>query len=121
MLDELEAMDAKRLSLPMARDKRLLKLMQPLLEAPTEERSFEQLAADSGASVRTLARLFKKETGLPFSEWRTQLRLLQAIEQLEQGQSVNEIALSLGYSTASAFIAMFRRKTGVSPGIYGKS
>lgn len=118
MLDELAAMTPSRFCLPMARDRRLLRVMRPLIEDPAGESSLETLASDSGASIRTLARLFRTETGLSFREWRRQLRLLQAIERLEQGCSVGEVALDLGYSTPSAFIAMFRRTLGVSPGRY---
>jgi AraC-like DNA-binding protein len=34
---------------------------------------------------------------------------------LEAGRSVEAIGLELGYSSASAFIAMFRRMTGTTP------
>jgi AraC-like DNA-binding protein len=118
MLDELGQMEPSRFHIPMSEDRRLLRVMQPLIEDPASESSFEELASDAGASLRTLARLFKRETGLSFREWRRRLRLLQAIERLEQGGSVGEIAYDLGYSTPSAFIAMFRRTLGVPPGQY---
>jgi AraC-like DNA-binding protein len=34
---------------------------------------------------------------------------------LEAGRSVEAVALDLGYSSASAFIAMFKRLVGVTP------
>jgi AraC-like DNA-binding protein len=37
---------------------------------------------------------------------------------LEDGETVENIAHDLGYSTASAFIAMFRRLMGVTPDDY---
>lgn len=118
MLDELREMKPNRFHVPMAKDRRLLRVMQQLIEDPGNESRLDEFAANAGASVRTLARLFTRETGLSFSAWRRRLRLLQAIERLEQGCSVSEIALDLGYSTPSAFIAMFRRTLGVSPGQY---
>lgn len=118
MLDELKEMKPNRFHVPMAKDRRLLRVMQQLIEDPGNESRLDEFAANAGASVRTLARLFTRETGLSFSAWRRRLRLLQAIERLEQGCSVSEIALDLGYSTPSAFIAMFRRTLGVSPGQY---
>ncbi|HIM37390.1 MAG TPA: AraC family transcriptional regulator [Dehalococcoidia bacterium] len=35
-----------------------------------------------------------------------------------EGHTVTETALSVGYETTSAFIAMFRRSLGVTPGQY---
>lgn len=55
---------------------------------------------------------------MTFHEWRTQLRLLEAVDRLSQGQQVTDIATELGYKSPSAFIAMFRRSLGVSPGHY---
>ena len=71
-----------------------------------------------GASERTLARLFREETHLSFSEWRQQIRLLEAVCNLARGVTVSKLAHELGYASASAFIAMFRKKLGVSPQRY---
>ena len=71
-----------------------------------------------GASERTLARLFREETHLSFSEWRQQIRLLEAVCNLARGVAVSTLAHELGYASASAFIAMFRKKLGVSPQRY---
>lgn len=71
-----------------------------------------------GASERTLARLFREETQLSFSEWRQQIRLLEAVCNLARGVAVSTLANDLGYASASAFIAMFRKKLGVSPQRY---
>lgn len=120
MLDELASLGAAPLQLPMAADKRLRRLMDQLLEQPSEERGIEELALDCGASSRTLARLFRTETGMTFGEWRNKLRLLAAIERLGQGQSVTSVALDMGYHSPSAFIAMFRRTLGVPPSRYMK-
>ncbi len=43
------------------------------------------------------------------------MRYLLAIDALEAGLSVQQIAYDLGYSTPSAFIAMFQREAGTSP------
>ena len=42
---------------------------------------------------------------MSLGEWRQRLRFLCAIDRLEAGQPVQQIAFDLGYSTASAFIA----------------
>lgn len=118
MLDELAEMQPASLSLPMANDKRVRQIMDLLLHDPADTRSLGQLSKHVGASERTIARLFNKEVGMTFTEWRSQLRLLEAIEQLEQKKPVTQIAMNLGYQSPSAFIAMFNRKLGKSPKQY---
>lgn len=121
MLDEFGSLEAAPLQLPLASDKRLRRVMDLLLEEPAEDRGIGELAALCGASSRTLARLFSKETGMTFAEWRKQLRLLEAIDRLGRGQTVTQVALDMGYRSSSAFIAMFRRSLGAPPGLYLKS
>jgi AraC-like DNA-binding protein len=44
--------------------------------------------------------------------------LTEALDRLGQGQALTRVALELGYSSSSTFIAMFRRTVGVPPGQY---
>jgi AraC-like DNA-binding protein len=118
ILDLLQELQPAPLYLPMGRDKRLLQIMDSLSADPADERSLDDWADISGASARTLARLFIRETGMNFGDWRKQLRLLEAIDRLGQGHSVTRVAIELGYKSSSAFIAMFRKSLGVSPGAY---
>ena len=78
----------------------------------------KQVRKTAGCSKRTLERLFLYETGLTFGKWRQQMRLLHALRLLAAGQSVTTVALDVGYDTPSAFIAMFRRNLGATPGRY---
>jgi AraC-like DNA-binding protein len=118
MLDELGTLTPAPLHLPLACDKRLRRIMDLLLANPADGRTLDEFADQCAASSRTLERLFRRQTGMTFHEWRKQLRLLEAIDLLGQGQSVTSVALDLGYSSPSAFIAMFRRSLGVCPGKY---
>jgi AraC-like DNA-binding protein len=70
------------------------------------------------ASERRLSRRFVEETGLTFTEWRTQARLIAALPLLADGAAVANVALGVGYSTPSAFIAAFHRGFGVTPRAY---
>ena len=54
-------------------------------------------------------------------KWRQQLRLMQAMRLLADGAKVTHAALEAGYSTASAFIAMFGRALGTTPANYFRS
>lgn len=118
ILDELRRLPAVPLGLPMPQDARLLRLCEALLEQPGSRLSLEDWAARSGASPRTLARLFQQETGLSFRRWRERARLADAVARLASGEPVAQVAARLGYDSASAFTAMFRRSLGVPPQRY---
>lgn len=55
---------------------------------------------------------------MSFVQWRNRVRLLRALVWLKEDRPVHDIALALGYGTASAFIAMFRKQIGFSPQRY---
>ncbi|MGE4544295.1 MAG: helix-turn-helix transcriptional regulator [Pedobacter sp.] len=120
VLDELRQAPVTPLHLPMAQDRRLLRVMEALLENPADKRDLEQWGVVAGASGRTLARLFVTETGLTFGAWRKRLLLQEAIKRLDQGQQVTRIAYDLGYQSLSAFVGMFRRIMGAPPGKYAR-
>ena len=118
ILDELAASKAESLGLPAPEDARLLRITDALARDLSDSRRLEQWAEWAGLSPRTLSRRFVAETGLSFAQWRTQARLLRALERVADGVSVTAIAFELGYDNVSAFIDMFRRATGTTPGRY---
>ncbi|HKV00318.1 MAG TPA: helix-turn-helix transcriptional regulator [Vineibacter sp.] len=118
ILDEIAALPSLALDLPMPRDARLLTLCHRLRVEPGDSRTLDDWARAAGASARTLARLFLKETGLSFADWRQQARLLAAMARLAEGQPITRIALDLGYDSPSAFAAMFKRSLGTPPSRY---
>lgn len=120
IIDELSCLEAAPLSLPAGDDPRLKRVTARLLARPDDQAGLEELARFAGAGPRTLERLFRRETGLRFSEWRSRLRLMEAVNHLSRGKSSSEIAGLLGYSGASAFVAAFRRAFGMPPQSYLK-
>jgi AraC-like DNA-binding protein len=118
LLEQVAALPLAPLYLPQPKDRRLRIVAAALHADPTLNDTLEQWAPRVGASARTLARLFIKETKLSFALWRRQLRLLAALEALAHGRSVTAAALDVGYQDTSAFVAMFRRALGVTPGRY---
>ena len=46
---------------------------------------------------------------MPLIEWKAKLKVLKAMNRLESGDSVEVIALKLGYFCSSVFIVMFKR------------
>jgi AraC-like DNA-binding protein len=118
ILDEIRALPALPLHLPWPADARLRRVCEALRDDPAEGRTLADWARISGASARTLARLFRKETGMSFGGWRQQARLLEALGRLAAGAAVTNVALDLGYQSPSAFTSMFRRALGASPTRY---
>ena len=115
ILSELARAAAVPLSVPLPRDPRLAALCRALLDDPAASETLEDWAERVGASARTLARLFQRETGMSFIAWRQQARLAEAMGRLAKGEPVARIAEGLGYSSASAFTAMFHRALGATP------
>jgi AraC-like DNA-binding protein len=103
-----------RIALPDASDRRLEALCRAVIDNPSIAISFEQHAASVGASVRTLARLFTRELGVGFAEWRRQVQLAVAVSWLAEGRPVSSVARSLGFQPSS-FSDMFRRELGAPP------
>ena len=118
LVGELTELPVAPLSLPEPGDPRLQRACAAMRERPGDATSLAQLARASGASARTLMRLFPAETGLTFRAWQRQLRLLVALEELAEGRQVTAVALDLGYATPSAFIAAFRHALGSTPARY---
>ncbi|MNT78415.1 HTH-type transcriptional repressor of iron proteins A [compost metagenome] len=88
---------------------------------PGDNRPLAQWAEQIHVSERTLARQCVRELGMSFGEWRQRLRFLASIEALDSPRSIQEIAFDMGYSTASAFIAMFQRQAGCTPEHYRRT
>ena len=118
LVDQLLEVPALPLSLPQPRDPRARRVADELVASPAGQATLAELARGSGASPRTLERLFLRETGLSFGRWRQRARVLHALRRLAAGQPVTTVALDVGYDSTSAFIAMFRRELGTTPGRY---
>jgi AraC-like DNA-binding protein len=118
ILDQVETLEIAPLHLPLPRHPRLAPILDALLLHPQDDRDLDTWGRQLGASGRTLARLFQRETGMTFRAWRQQARLLAALSRLAAREPVSTVALDLGYDSLSAFIAMFRRATGTTPGRY---
>jgi AraC-like DNA-binding protein/quercetin dioxygenase-like cupin family protein len=117
LLDLLAVAEVEQLRLQMPRDPRALRAAQRMLEEPSE-RAARAAVTGSGASRRTLERLFMSETGLSLGAWRRRMCILHSLRALAAGESVTEAALQAGYASTSAFIAIFRRELGTTPGVF---
>lgn len=113
--DEILDAEYDDLHLPAPQDERLRILTQLMVENPADSRSLEQWATTVNLAQRTLIRKFRAETGMSLVAWRQRARVIQAIKLLSNGESVTNVALTVGYDSLSAFISVFKQITGVSP------
>jgi AraC-like DNA-binding protein/mannose-6-phosphate isomerase-like protein (cupin superfamily) len=118
LLDQLSALPTIPLQLPWPTDARAQRAGAWVREHLDDPAPTRLVAKRAALSVRTLERLFQKETGLTFGKWRQQLRLLHALRLLAAGRPVTAVALDVGYESPSAFIVMFKRTLGVTPHRY---
>jgi AraC-like DNA-binding protein/quercetin dioxygenase-like cupin family protein len=118
LLDLLASAKTVPLNLPLPADPRARGFARRLLAEPGDTATLAELARGSGASLRTLQRLFLKEAGLPLETWRARARMQQGVVSLSAGAPVTQAALDAGYQSASAFIAAFKRTFGTTPARY---
>ncbi len=115
LLDELHALPVLPLHLPQPADPRLQTICAQLQREPHDVSTLADWAERLGVDVKTIQRLFARDTGMTFGQWRQQVRLLNGLERLAQGEKVLDVALALGYDSPSAFAAMFKRQFGQTP------
>jgi AraC-like DNA-binding protein len=99
-------------------DLRLRDIAAILADDPAGGRTLAELGRAVGASQRTLSRLFRRDTGMTFPQWRAQLRLQHAMPLLATGSTVTGAATATGYAHTSAFIAAFRDAFSTTPAVY---
>lgn len=118
LLDQLRVSAQQPLHLPTPSTPLLRALCDILRADPSDGRTLAELGRVVGASDRTLSRLFRSDLGMTFPQWRTQLRLHRALVLLADDTPVTRVANLCGWSSTSAFIDVFRRAFGHTPGTH---
>ena len=121
LVHELNISKSSPFCLQTYENKTFQKITDMIIKAPHEKRSLAYLANHFGMSERTLSRLFKKETGMTYSQWKNRLYLMLSFRALLEGTSVTNIAYDLGYETSSSFIYQFKKTLGVTPKVFLKN
>ncbi len=116
LFEEIEEMPASTLTLPLPKDPRLKKVTDSLLGNPSQRLSLAQWGAQVGATERTLARLFRKDTGLRYTEWHNRMLLAVAWQGLASGATNEQLSMMLGFSSGDSFGHWFRRVADSCPG-----
>lgn len=101
-----------RLSWYAARVERAKSLMEAEYGEPL---TLSRLARDAGMSLFHFARVFAELEGRPPHRFLTDVRLAQALARLQEGDTVTDTSLAVGFGSLSHFVTTFRRRYGVSP------
>jgi AraC-like DNA-binding protein/quercetin dioxygenase-like cupin family protein len=116
--DLLTPIPVTAFNVPFPGDQLAGPVARALRDNPADQRTLADWGRAVGASERTLARAFVAGAGVPFGRWRALLRIQAALPLLAGGEPVSRVARRVGYETPSAFIAAFRRETGITPAAY---
>lgn len=120
ILDELAILPVLPLHLPQPQDPRIQTICTVLQRDPADGSTLADWSARLGLDEKTIQRLFHKETGMTFGQWRQQSRLLLALERIAVGEKIIDVAGALGYDSPSAFTTMFKKQFGKTPSNFFK-
>ncbi|MFI9203095.1 AraC family transcriptional regulator [Streptomyces sp. NPDC053048] len=120
LCDQLRASPQQPVQLPTPTDPRLAAVCTLVHDNPADPRTLAALATATGTGERTLSRLFRSELGMTFPQWRTQSRLYHALRMLADDTPVTTVAHRCGWASTSAFIDVFRRAFGCTPGTHNR-
>lgn len=81
--------------------------------------SLEEMAAITYLSPSYFSRLFKKEVGVNFNTYLSDIKMLWAKELLhETDMTINQVSDTLGFSDTGYFVKKFKKAHGITPGRY---
>lgn len=99
--------------------KTIIKCRNYIFKHLYEDISLSQLAEITGLSCNYLSELFKKEVGIPLSEYIQKERIEEAKKLLAlSNDSIMDICISLNFTDQSYFTKIFKKFTGLTPKQY---
>jgi AraC-like DNA-binding protein len=116
--DELNTVGTVPLQLPYPQCDQAMQFVSIIEGSFESEIEIGPALNSCGSSRRTMERLFRAETGMSLGQWVRRRKLLEGLRRMSGGESATSVAFHLGYSSPSAFIAMFKRELGAAPGSY---
>jgi AraC-like DNA-binding protein len=118
LLEEIQRAPEATMMVPLPRNPRLRRVCEKILHDPSCSEGLDYWASSAGMGRRTFTRTFKEELGMSLLTWRQQVKVMEAVSLLSEGQSITAVAYQVGYDSPSAFTAMFHRTVGEPPSIY---
>ena len=114
-LSEDGTMPYKERSVSAHNFRRALRVIEENLEQPLDTAMLAQMMH---VSPSLLKKTFARHAGVGVMEYVRTRKINAAIDMLREGESVQEIALRLGFTNAGYFSTAFRRVTGHTPSYY---
>ena len=100
--------ESNGLEIPVPADVRLIPVCHEINSNFRYNPDMDSLAEKAQMSVRSLQRIFKKETGITVQKYLQLTRILKSIEWMNTGQyTLSEIAYKAGYQSLSAFTSSY--------------
>jgi AraC-like DNA-binding protein len=117
----VENAEAVEFPLRYPRTRVMQQIADQFVVAPSTTWNIETCGRQAGMPRRTFTRQFREETGDSLNSWVKKLKCMQARQLLQKRKPVKFISHFLGYRSPSAFIAMFRKEMGCTPGLCGEA
>jgi len=94
------------------------RIREKLLDEVSEPHELESLAEEAGMSRYQLLRAFKNQYGLPPYAYLMDEKIKRSKVMLKAGESLSEVAHSLGFSDQAHFQRQFKKRLAVTPKYY---
>lgn len=98
-----------------SKDDRILKVQQFIAQHPMDRSTVPELAAMAHLSEKYFTRLFRQQTRVTPKRYQLNSRMSRARLLLEEGMSVKETAMQMGYPDPYIFSKQFKALLGISP------
>jgi AraC-like DNA-binding protein len=113
LVEQIALQRGAPLHLPLPDDPAAREVAEAIMSSPADPLHLQ--IGRANANRRTIERRFDAETGLSLGKWRRRARILASVAMLADGESVTSVAVTIGYSSPSSFVAAFRAELGTSP------
>lgn len=106
---------------PSAEKPELLEQVMAYIEANLGEHiTLEDTAKHFYVSVSTITQLFRHKMGISFYRCVTQRRLIAAKSLIQQGEILEDVGRSVGFTDYSSFYRAFKKEFGITPRQFGR-
>jgi two-component system response regulator YesN len=117
--DERHTATADRVEFALGYYRHLVKLREYVARHLHEPFDVSEAASEVGISPSRLSHLFYEKTGVAFSDWVRQERIISSMSLLRvSDRSIGEIAHSVGFRNSRTFERSFKKATGLTPSEY---
>lgn len=102
----------------IAQDRKIAEICKFIKEHLEEDLSYERLQKQFLVSRYQLTEIFRRNTGMPLTEYIIYKRLMQAMSKIRNGEGMENAAYQAGFRTYSHFYREFKKHYKMSPKQY---